>query len=137
MINNSDNQDSSWANLDYEEDQSASEYLDFNKVIGEMLLDLPENSKITTAVTCIISEKNMGILRLDWQFFVNKIHSRKYAKWNTILNSDSPFVLACRKPICSSLYVKPVEKIVGYDYEFGKPDCVQYITILSTLKVLL
>ena len=56
---------------------------------------------------------------------------------NTILNSDSPFVLACRKPICSSLYVKPVEKIVGYDYELGKPNCVQYITILSTLKVLL
>ena len=46
-----------------------------------MLLDLPENSNITTPVTCIISEKNMGILRLDWQFFVNKIHSRKYAKW--------------------------------------------------------
>ena len=81
MNNNSDNQDSSSANLDYEEYQGASEYLGFNKVIGEMPLDLPENSKITTAVTCIISEKNMGILRLDWQFFVNKIHSRKYAKW--------------------------------------------------------
>lgn len=54
MNNNSDNQDSSWANLDYEEDQSASEYLDFNKVIGEMLLDLHGNNKITTAATCIV-----------------------------------------------------------------------------------
>ena len=38
-----------------------------------MLLDLRENSKITTAATCTISGKIMDILRLDLKIFLNKI----------------------------------------------------------------
>ena len=52
--NNFDNKDFSSVISGYEEDVDASEYLDFNKVIGEMLLDLRENDKITTAATCIV-----------------------------------------------------------------------------------
>ena len=52
--NNFDSKDFSSVISGYEEDVDASEYLDFNKVIGEMLLDLRENDKITTAATCIV-----------------------------------------------------------------------------------
>ena len=71
-----------------------------------MLLDLRENSKIATAATCIISETIMDILRLHLKFFVKKIKKliqENMANENTdfvtyaILNSESPFVLACRK----------------------------------------
>ena len=52
--NNFDNQDFASVNSDCQGDQGASECLDFNKIIREMLLDLLENSKITAATTCII-----------------------------------------------------------------------------------
>ena len=52
--NNFDSKDFSSVISGYEEDVDASEYLDFNKFIGEMLLDLRENDKITTAATCIV-----------------------------------------------------------------------------------
>ena len=52
--NNFDSKDFSSVISGYEEDVDASEYLDFNKVIGEMLLDLRENDKITTGATCIV-----------------------------------------------------------------------------------
>ena len=52
--NNFDSKDFSSVISGYEEDVDASEYLDFNKVIGEMLLDLRKNDKITTAATCIV-----------------------------------------------------------------------------------
>ena len=67
---------------------------------------------------------------------------------HTILNSENPFVLGCKK-ICrnkalSSCFktkdwnIEPLEKIVGYDYKTGKPECLKiYIPILSTIKVLL
>ena len=55
FVNNGfDSKDFSSVISGYEEDVGASEYLDFNKVIGEMLLDLRENDKITTAATCIV-----------------------------------------------------------------------------------
>ena len=106
MNNNFDNQDFSSVNSDCEEDRGASEYLDFNKIIGEMLLDLSENSKITTAEACIISKKIMEILRLDRKIFVNKIKNSMQENMpnenidfvtDTILNSESPFVLFCKK----------------------------------------
>ena len=52
--NNFDSKDFSSVISGYEEDVDASAYLDFNKVIGEMLLDLRENDKITAAATCIV-----------------------------------------------------------------------------------
>ena len=54
MNNGFDSKDFSSVISGYEEDVGASEYLDFNKVIGEMLLDLHGNNKITTAATCIV-----------------------------------------------------------------------------------
>ena len=79
--NNFDNQHFSSVNSDYQEDRGASEYLDFNKNIVEMLLDLCEN-KIATAATCMISETIMDILRLHLKFFVKKIKKtpRKHGK---------------------------------------------------------
>ena len=69
-----------------------------------MLLDLRENSKIATPATCIISETIMDILRLHLKFFVKKIKKpiqENMANENidfvtdTVLNSDSLFVLVC------------------------------------------
>ena len=101
----------------------------------------------------------MDTLRHDLKFFVNKIkkfHSRKnpngniYFVTDTILNWESPFVLACKK-ICrekalssyfktKNCHIESVEKIVGYDYKTDKPDCLQiyYNTFnIKQLKVLL
>ena len=66
---------------------------------------------------------------------------------NEILSSKSLFIQAC-KNFCGekalsnyfkaqNFYLEPVEKVVGFDHEKGKPDSVQYVLILSTLKVLL
>ena len=110
-----------------------------------MLLDLRENSKITTVATYIqlISEKITHILRLDLKIFVNKIKKSTQEiipKENidfvsdTILNSEqrahsfwSVKNLAERRyfPVIlkQKTYIEPVEKIIGYDYKSGKPDC--------------
>ena len=85
-----------------------------------MLLDLCENSKITTAPTCILSEKVMDILRLGWKISVNK--TRKSIQENisnenidfvidTILNSESPFVLFCKK-IFPERYFEIIETVI-------------------------
>ena len=104
-----------------------------------MLLDLRENSKIATAATCIISETSMDILRLHLKFFVKKIKKliqENMANENadfltyTILNSESSFVLACKKNaerrhfpvILRDCFIEPVEKIVCCNYKIGKPD---------------
>ena len=66
---------------------------------------------------------------------------------NKILSSKSPFVQVCKK-FCEekalsnyfkgqNFYLEPVEKVVRFDHEKGKPDSLQYVPILSTLKVLL
>ena len=60
-----------------------------NKVIGEILLDLRENSKITTTATCIISGKIMDILKLDRKIFVNKI---KYSIQENVPNENIDFI---------------------------------------------
>ena len=71
-----------------------------------MLLHLHENRKITTAPTCVISETIMDILRLHLKCFDKKIKKpiqENMANENidfvtdTILNSESPFGLACKK----------------------------------------
>ena len=86
----------------------------------------------------------MNTLRLDLKIFVNKIKNfiqENMANGNidfvtdTILNSESPFVLACKK-ICrektlssyfktKDCYIEPVEKIVGYYYKTAKLKCLQ------------
>ena len=140
--NNFDNQDFSSVNSDYQEDRGASESLGFNKSTVEILLDLCENSKISTAATCIISETIMDLLKLHLKFFVQKI--KKFIQENmanenidfvtdTILNLESPFVLACKKHCrekafasyfkTRDCYVERVEKIVGCNYKTGKSDC--------------
>ena len=60
-----------------------------NKVIGEILLDLRENSKITTTATCIISGKIMDILKLDRKIFLNKI---KYSIQENVPNENIEFI---------------------------------------------
>ena len=101
----------------------------------------------------------MDTLRFDLKIFVNKI--KNFIQENmpngnidfvtdTILNWESPFVLACKK-ICrekafssyfktKDCYIEHAEKIVGYDYKTGKPDCPQIYSNTfdgKQLKVLL
>ena len=64
-----------------------------------------------------------------------------------ILHSENPFIQACSKFFGEKAlsnhfnvqrnYIEPVEKVVGFDYESDKPDSVQYVPILSSLKTLL
>ena len=94
--NNFDNQDFSSVNSDYEEDRSVSEYQDFYKIMvkGEMVLNLYKNSKITTAATCIISEKIMDLTRkvlltkLKNPFQLNIQNENIDFVTDTILNSE-------------------------------------------------
>ena len=105
----------------------------------------------------------MDTLRLDLNIFVNKtknVTPENMLNGNidfvidTILNWESPFVLACKKNRrekalsvwlssyfkTKDCYIEPVEKIVGYDYKTGKPDCLQiYSNTFNTkqLKFLL
>ena len=105
----------------------------------------------------------MDILRLDLNIFVNKIKNVTAENMlngnidfvtDTILNWESPFVLACKKNRrektlsvwlssyfkTKDCYIEPVEKIVGYDYKTGKPDCLQIYSNtfnIKQLKVLL
>ena len=63
-----------------------------------------------------------------------------------ILNSSSPFQRACEKFTCqkslsqfirnNTKFVKPVEFKLGVNKD-SKSDSIQYVSILSTLKVLL
>ena len=97
----------------------------------------------------------MDTLRLGLKFFVNKI--KNFIQENmpngnsdfvtdTILNWEIPFVLVCKK-ICrqkalssyfktKDCYIEPVEKIVGYDYKTGKPDCLQIYSNTFNIKQL-
>ena len=34
-------------------------------------------------------------------------------------------------------YIEPVERVVGFDHENDKPDSVQYVPVLSSIKTLL
>ena len=34
-------------------------------------------------------------------------------------------------------YIEPVERVVGFDHENDKPDSVQHVPILSSIKTLL
>ena len=43
--------------------------IDFNKLIGERLLDLRENVSVTTAATCKISEFSMDIIQIARKMF--------------------------------------------------------------------
>ena len=94
--NNFDNQDFSSVNSDCEEDRSVSEYQDFYKIMvkGEMVLNLYKNSKITTAATCIISEKIMDLTRkvlltkLKNPFQLNIQNENIDFVTDTILNSE-------------------------------------------------
>ena len=54
--------------------------IDFNKLIGEKLLDLRENFNVTAAATCKTSEFLMDIVQIDRKIFSNAI--KKYLPKN-------------------------------------------------------
>ena len=137
-------------------DELGENNIDFNKLIGERLLDLRENFNFTTAATCKISEFLMDILQIERRIFSEPIKTSMKKnpctendtsfETNEILSSESPFVQVCKK-FCGekalsnyfkaqNVYLEPVEKVVGFDHEKGKPDSVKHVPILSTLKVL-
>ena len=147
-INNNDN-DVSDLNETESIESSAEGYLedaagysfdniDFNKLIGEKLLDLRENFNVTTAATCKISEFLMDVIQIDSKIFSNAIKKSLaknfcsqnyflYFETKEILHSESPFYQACSK-FCGEkalsnyfkpqkLYLEPAEKVVGFDHE--------------------
>ena len=140
-------------------DELGENNIDFNKLIEERLLDLRENFNFTTAATCKISEFLMDILQIERRIFSEAIKKpvkkNPYTEndiifeTNEILSSESLFIQVCNnfcgekalsnyfKAEAQNFYLEPVEKVVGFDHEKGKPDSVQYVSVLSTLKVLL
>ena len=127
----------------------------FNKLIGEKLLDLMENYKVTTATSCKISEFLMDIIQIDRKrlsnaikifakifllskFFFLTLKLKKFyiLKALSTISAQGKISLSNYFP-AQNLYLEPVEKLVGFDREKGKADSLQYIPILSTLKVLL
>ena len=108
------------------------------------ILDLRENSTITTGATCIISEKITDILMFDLKIFVDKI--KRFTQENvpnantafvtdTILNLESAFVLVCKTfldrrhcPVIlkrkTVIGIEHAEEIVSYDYKTDKPACL-------------
>ena len=123
--------------------------LNFENIIGEILLDLRENFNVTTKATCIISGKILDVINTDRQILVNKINKSLHKnladvnldfETKAILNSESPFFSACQK-FCGDealskyfnqkdCYIEPEERVIDYDYESGKPDFVEYVPIL-------
>ena len=96
----------------------------------------------------------MDTLRPDLKLIVNKIKNfiqKNMPNGNidfvtdTVLNRESPFVLACKK-ICrkktlssyfktKDCYTEPVGKIVGYDYKTGNPYYLQIHSNTNTFNI--
>lgn len=128
--------------------------LTLTKLIEESYLDLREHFNVTT---CKISNFLKDILQIERRIFSEPI--KKSIKKtpctengisfqsNKILRSESPFVQVCKK-VCGekalsncfeaqNFYLEPVDKVVAFDHDKGKPDSTQYVPILFTLKVIL
>ena len=128
--------------------------LTLTKLTGERFLDLREHFNVTT---CKISNFLKDILQIERRIFSEAI--KKSIKKppctengisfesNKILRSESPFVQVCKK-LCGgkalsncfkaqNFYLEPVDKVVAFDHDKGKPDSTQYVPILFTLKVIL
>ena len=58
--------------------------IDYENLIGEFLLELRENFKISTAVTCFVSETISGIITVDWKQHTEMFH-RSFQKNFVIL----------------------------------------------------
>ena len=140
--------------------ESDFDSFNFEQAIAEMLLELRENFKTSTAATCFVSEKIKYILDIDRQ-----IHTKLLIKslniedaappsdivfsyeTNAIILSQSPFSKARSKftgekslseyvKRCDS-FVEPIELRLGFNAEMQKADTIQYIPLYKTLNVLL
>ena len=134
-----------------EENIFASEGCD--SLIGEFLLELREKFNVTTAATCFVTEKLNYLLEIDRKtlrkaFFNNldeNIELNYEAK--AVLHVNSPFQRVCERfrgeKFLSEFikfkeqFVEPVEINLGWDNVTQKCDSIQYVVIISTLKVLL
>ena len=123
--------------------------VDYENLIGEFLLELHENFKISTAVTCFFSEKRSAIINVDRIQHTEMFH-RSHSNFcypldyesRTILFSESLFTGPCEKFIkekALSNYIKqkksftePVEITPGIDPTTSKADTMQYVAILKT-----
>ena len=125
--------------------------IDYDNLIGEFLLELRENFKISTAVTCFVSEKLSAIINVVRKQHTEMFH-RSYSKTfcdpldyksKTILFSESPSTSPCEqfsKEKALSNYIKqkksfiePVEITLGTDPTTNKADTIPYVPILKNI----
>ena len=127
---------------------------DCDSLTGEFLIELREKFNVTTAATCFVAEKFNYLLQIDRKtlkktFFNNldeNIELNYEAK--AVLHVHNPFQRVCERfrgedPLSEFIKFKeefkeePVEINLGWDNVTQKFDSIQYVPIISTLKVLL
>ena len=112
-------------------------------------MELHENFKISTAVTCFFSEKRSAIINVDRIQHTEMFH-RSHSNFcypldyesRTILFSESLFTGPCEKFIKEKAlsnyiqqkksFTEPVEITPGIDPTTSKADTIQYVAILKT-----
>ena len=142
--------------------ESDFDSFNFDQAIAEILLELRESFKTSTAATCFVSEKIKYILDIDRQIHM-KLLIKSLRKdiqdaappsdivfsyeTNAIISSQSPFSKACSKftgekslseyvKRCDN-FVEPLELRLAFNAEMQKADNIQYIPLYKTLNVLL
>ena len=69
----------------------------YENLIGEFLLELREIFKISTAVTCFVSEKLSAIINVDPKQHIEMFHKSYSKNFCDPLFSESPFTSPCEK----------------------------------------
>ena len=141
--------------------ESDFDSFNFEQAIAEILLELRESFKTSTAATCFVSEKTKYILDIDRQIHM-KLLIKSLRKdiedaappsdivfsyeTNATISSQSPLSLIHKFTGEKSLseyvkrcdsFVEPLELRLGFNAEMQKADAIQYIPLYKTLNVLL
>ena len=129
--------------------------LNFNTVVGNILLELREHFNVTTKATCFIAEKMFQIIDSDQKLFSSALRKSFVESGrreighqvNSLLKSESRYSPACKhftgeKSLSNFVqnkkeFIEPQELIVGLDPDTEKNNTVQYVSILRTLRLLL
>ena len=132
--------------------ESDFDSFNFEQAIAEILLELRENFKTSTAATCFVSEKIKYILDIDRQIHMKLLIKslRKDIedaappsdivfsyKTNAIISSQSPFSKACSKFTGEKSLSEYVKRCDSFVEPMQKADTIQYIPLYKTLNVLL
>ena len=126
---------------------------DCDSLIREFLLELRKKFNLTTVATCFVAEKLNYLLKIDKKTlrkaFFNNLDENIMLNYEAkvVLHINSLFQRVCErfredKSLSEFIkskeeFLKPVEINLGWDNVTQKFDSIQYVSIISTLKILL